>query len=70
MPEALLKTSLCLLSQADASRKIANSKLKLETKTRLWPIYDIGRGRLFYGFAVPRPIKSKHPVIGPRRGCR
>jgi adenine-specific DNA-methyltransferase len=33
MPEALLKEPLNLLSRADASRKIANGKLKAETKS-------------------------------------
>jgi hypothetical protein len=35
MADALLKDPLNLLSRADASRKIANGKLKVETKSAL-----------------------------------
>ena len=68
MSEALLKEPLSLLSQADASRKIANGKLKVETKSAFSQYLTPATVASFMASLFPAPSKQNIRLLDPGAG--
>jgi len=68
MPEALLKEPLNLLSRADASRKIANGKLKVETKSSFGQYMTPATVASFMASLFPAPSNRDIRLLDPGAG--
>lgn len=68
MPEALLKEPLNLLSRADASRKIANGKLKVETKSAFGQYMTPATVASFMASLFPTPLNQNIRLLDPGAG--
>lgn len=68
MPEALLKEPLNLLSRADASRKIANGKLKVETKSAFGQYMTPATVASFMASLFPAPSNQSIRLLDPGAG--
>jgi adenine-specific DNA-methyltransferase len=68
MPEALLKEPLNLLSRADASRKIANGKLKVETKNAFGQYMTPATVASFMASLFPTPSNQNIRLLDPGAG--
>ena len=68
MPEALLKEPLNLLSRADASRKIANSKLKIETKSAFGQYMTPASVASFMASLFPVILENNIKLLDPGAG--
>jgi adenine-specific DNA-methyltransferase len=68
MPEALLKEPLNLLSRADASRKIANGKLKVETKSAFGQYMTPASVASFMASLFPATSEKQITLLDPGAG--
>ena len=68
MPEALVKEPLNLLSRADASRKIANGKLKVETKSAFGQYMTPATVASFMASLFPSPSNQNIKLLDPGAG--
>jgi adenine-specific DNA-methyltransferase len=68
MPEALLKEPLSLLSRADASRRIANGKLKVETKSAFGQYMTPATVASFMASLFPVPSNQNIRLLDPGAG--
>jgi adenine-specific DNA-methyltransferase len=68
MPEALLEEPLNLLSRADASRKIANGKLKVETKSAFGQFMTPATVASFMASLFPAPSNQSIRLLDPGAG--
>ena len=68
MPEALLKEPLSLLSRADASRRIANGKLKVETKSAFGQYMTPATVASFLASLFPVPSIQNIRLLDPGAG--
>ena len=68
MPEALLKEPLSLLSRTDASRKIANGKLLVETKSAFGQYMTPATVASFMASLFPTPSNQNIRLLDPGAG--
>ncbi len=68
MPEPLLKEPSSLLSRADASRKIANGKLKVETKSAFGQYMTPATVASFMASLFPSPSNQNIRLLDPGAG--
>jgi adenine-specific DNA-methyltransferase len=68
MPEAIMKEPFNLLSRADASRKIANDKLKMETKSAFGQYMTPASVASFMSSLFPAPSIQNIRLLDPGAG--
>jgi len=68
MTEALLNNTINLLARADASRKLANGKLKVETKSAFGQYMTPASTAAFMASLFPQPIQNQIILLDPGAG--